>query len=162
FTRIWIPWRRGEVRPGRLAQTYLLRARAAAFLGQKVVIAVYGEVSQAPTDPVSRGPFCRYGRSAAARPPAMLAEVSWYAADEPLLDALTQAFAGTAEPVPSAFSPRIWHLEDGFQTSVPSSLLRLYTGRENDPTALPPLADGVSQASQLTAAISLAYCQPAV
>jgi hypothetical protein len=68
----------------------------------------------------------------------------------------------TAQPVPSATWPRIWYLEDGFQTQVPQELASLYTGRENDPTVLPPDGDGKTQASQLVAAISLAYCQPAV
>ena len=52
--------------------------------------------------------------------------------------------------------------EDGFQTAIPQPLARLYTGHENDPAVLPALGEGESQASQLTAAISLAYCQPAV
>ena len=38
----------------------------------------------------------------------------------------------------------------------------LYTGRENDRTVLPAFGLRRSQSSQLTAAISLAYCQPAV
>jgi hypothetical protein len=257
FTRIWIPWRRGEVRPAPLARTYLFRAELAALLGQKVVIAVYNTARQAPVDAASRRQYCRYARAAVARLPSASAVVIWneansprywpqrpgaaayeallarcydvlhayrrtvnvidstaahydpaqfildlgaayrasgrqrplvdtfghnpypeYAAEAPwathpagtigegdyltLLAALTQAFGGTAQPVPSAAWPHIWYLEDGFQTAVPPSLARLYTGRENDPSVLPPLTDGVSQASQLTAAISLAYCQPAV
>jgi len=258
FTRITIPWRRGEVAPGRLARTYLLRARAAASLGQKVVIAVYNNASQAPRDATSRRQYCRYVRAAVAGLPYMSAVVIWNEANSPrywprsagpaayeallarcydvlhayrpsvnvidstaahydpaqfirdvgaayrasgrvrplvdtfghnpypenaseppwathpdtgtvaegdyqtLVDALTDAFGGTAQPVPSAFWPRIWYLEDGFQTAVPHFLSHLYTGNENDPAVLPPLGDGVSQASQLTAAISLAYCQPAV
>jgi hypothetical protein len=260
FTRITIPWRRGEVVPGPLARTYLLRARLAGNLGQKVVIAVYGRPSQAPTDALSRAQYCSYVRAAVARLPSMSAVVIWNEANSPsfwpqgagagaaayeallarcydvlhayrptvnvvdstaahydpagfilglgaayrasgrarrivdtfghnpypdsaaeppwaihpglgtvaegdyqtLLDALAAAFDGTPQPVPSALWPRIWYLEDGFQTSFPPFLSRLYTGRENDPTVLPPVGEGVSQASQLTAAISLAYCQPAV
>jgi len=81
---------------------------------------------------------------------------------ETLMTALTQAFEFTAQPVPSATWARLWYLEDGFQTSIPRPFERLYTGRENDPTVLPAVGDGKSQASQLAAAISLAYCQPAV
>jgi hypothetical protein len=75
-----------------------------------------------------------------------------------LLAAITQAFQGTAQPVPSATWARIWYLEDGFQTSVPRSLAHLYRGGENDPTVL----SAGAQAAQLTAAIELAFCQPAV
>ena len=78
-----------------------------------------------------------------------------------LISALTQAFEFTAQRVPSASWPRLWYLEDGFQTEIPWPLKLLYTGRENDRTVLPAVAPGRSQASQLTAAISLAYCQPA-
>jgi len=41
-TRITVPWRRGEVRPRRVSQTYLNRAAKAIVLGQDIVIAVYG------------------------------------------------------------------------------------------------------------------------
>jgi hypothetical protein len=75
-----------------------------------------------------------------------------------LIDAYRQAFQFTAQRVPGADWARLWYLEDGFQTAVPPFLARLYTGRENDPTALSPDA----QAAQLTAAIELAFCQPAV
>jgi len=258
FTRITIPWRRGEAAPRRLARTYLARARAAGNLGQKVVIAVFNNASQAPTDRASRAQYCRYVRAAVAALPSMSAVVIWneanspsywprssgaagyeallarcydvlhayrptvnmiestaahydparfildlgaayrasgrarpivdtfghnpypeYAAEPPsathpdtgtigegdyqtLVDALAQAFDGTGQPVPSLLWPRIWYLEDGFQTAIPQPLARLYTGHENDPAVLPALGEGESQASQLTAAISLAYCQPAV
>jgi len=80
-----------------------------------------------------------------------------------LMTAITNAFAATAERVPSATWARLWYLEDGFQTEVPWPFGPLYTGRENDRTALPAVALGAkSQATQLTAAIELAYCQPAV
>jgi len=69
FTRITIPWHRGQVTPGPLAETFLARARAAGVLWQKVVIAVYGDAAQAPTDPTSRA---RTGSTARAKldPPA--------------------------------------------------------------------------------------------
>jgi hypothetical protein len=82
---------------------------------------------------------------------------------ETLMTAITNAFAATAQRVPSATWARLWYLEDGFQTEVPWPFGSLYTGRENDRTALPAVALGSrSQATQLTAAIKLAYCQPAV
>lgn len=257
FTRITIPWHRGEVTPGPLARTYLGRARQAGDLRQKVVIAVYNTAAQAPTGRLGRDQYCRYVRAAVARLPYMSAVVIWNEANSPdywpqsagpasyeallarcydvlhayrptvnvidstaahydpasfilglgaayrasgrarpivdtfghnpypddaaeppwathpagtigegdyqtLVDALTTAFGGTAQPVPSAAWPHIWYLEDGFQTSVPESLLHLYSGRENDPTVLPADGSDPSQISQLTAAISLAYCQPAV
>ena len=80
---------------------------------------------------------------------------------ETLLSALTQAFQFTAQRLPSATWPRLWYLEDGFQTSIPWFFRSLYTGRENDPTVLPAAGPGLTQAAQLTAAVSLAYCQPA-
>jgi hypothetical protein len=262
FTRITIPWRRGEVRPRPVVQTYLHRAAAAGRLQQKVVLAVYGSAADAPTDALSRQQFCRYARSLMARVPAMSAIVIWneansprywpasagarayeallakcwdmlhaarpnvnvvdstashydpagfiralgaayrasgrakpivdtfghnpypdFAAEEPwavhpagatigegdydkLMAAITDAFAFTAQRVPSDSWRRLWYLEDGFQTFVPRFFEwvynGLYTGRENDRTVLPAFGFRRSQSSQLTAAISLAYCQPAV
>jgi len=257
FTRIMIPWRRGEVRLRPVVRTYLSRAAKAGSLRQKIVIAVFADASQAPVDTVAREQYCRYVRTLVARLPYLAAIVIWneansprywpqsagaaayeallarcydvlhalranvnvvdstashydpaafvaelgqayrdsgrerpivdtfghnpypeYAAEDPwathpgtgtigegdyetLMTALSQAFAFTAQPVPSATWPRLWYLEDGFQTSIPWEYAGLYTGRENDPTALPAVGEK-SQASQLTAAISLAYCQPAV
>jgi hypothetical protein len=75
-----------------------------------------------------------------------------------LIAAIKAAFRGTAQPLPSPGGRvRIWYLETGFQTSVDTSKLGLYQGRENV-NVLSPTA----QAQQLTAAIKLAYCQPAV
>jgi hypothetical protein len=83
-----------------------------------------------------------------------------------LMAAITAAFQFTPQRVPSASWRRLWYLEDGFQTAVPPFFTwqfgGLYRGHENDRTVLPPFGFGRSQASQLTAAISLAYCQPAV
>ena len=262
FTRITIPWRRGEVRLRPVVKTYLERAAAAGRLHQKVVLAVYGEAADAPTDAISRGQYCRYVRSLMAGVPAMSAVVIWneansprywpagagarayeallarcwdvlhaarptvnvvestashydpagfigelgaayrasgrqrpiidtfghnpypdFAAEDPwvthpqsgtigegdydaLLAAITQAFASTAQRVPSDSWRRLWYLEDGFQTAVPWFFSWMYTGlyrgHENDRTVLPAFGLGRSQSSQLTAAISLAYCQPAV
>ena len=72
-----------------------------------------------------------------------------------LLAALHEAFDGTGQPVPGERGVTVWYLEDGFQSSENTFL---YSGSETD-------ADPVSeaeQAAQLTAAVQLAYCQPAV
>jgi hypothetical protein len=81
-----------------------------------------------------------------------------------LMAALTEAFQFTAQRVPSASWARLWYLEDGFQTAVPWTLQPYYSGHENDRQVLPAmsLANAESQSDQLVAAISLAYCQPAV
>ena len=258
FTRISIPWRRGQVRQPPVVRTYLERAAKAGALRQKIVLAVYADASQAPVDAVSRSEYCRYVRGLVARLPYMSAVVIWneanslhywpesagaaayeallarcydvlhalrpsvnvvdstashydparfieelgdayrnsgrdrpivdtfghnpypeFAAEDPwathpdsgtigegdyqaLMTALSTAFAFTAQPVPSATWARLWYLEDGFQTTIPWYVAGYYTGHENDPTVLPAAGSDKSQASQLTAAISLAYCQPAV
>ncbi len=258
FTRISIPWRRGELQPRPVVRTYLERAANAAALHQKIVLAVYNEASEAPIDAGSREQYCRYVRGLFMRFPDLAAIVIWneansprywpqsagapayeallarcwdllhafrpmvnvvdstashydpaafiaelgqayrdsgrdrpivdtfghnpypeFAAEDPwathpdtgtigegdyetLIDALTHAFQFTAQRVPGASWARLWYLEDGFQTSVPPIFERLYTGRENDPTVVAAAGAGRSQASQLTAAIALAYCQPAV
>ena len=262
FTRITIPWHRGEVRLGPVVKTYLSRAAAAGKLRQKVVLAVYGGAADAPVDPAARRHFCGYVRNVIARVPAMSAVVIWneansprywpassgaagyeallarcwdvlhaarstvnvvdstashydpagfiralgrayrasgrtrpivdtfghnpypdFAAEDPwaqhpaggtiaegdydqLMAAITDAFQFTGQRVPSASWRRLWYLEDGFQTAVPRFFTwqwsGLYRGHENDRTVLPAFGFGRSQSSQLAAAISLAYCQPAV
>jgi len=86
-----------------------------------------------------------------------------------LVQSLTAAFQGTAQPVPGMNGVGIWYLETGFQTVPPPDKLRFYRGKENDPQPVPAVAparaDGqpaVDQASQLRAAIRLAFCQPLV
>ncbi len=74
-----------------------------------------------------------------------------------LLTELHKAFDGTAQPVPGQGGVTIWYLEDGFQSS-PDAARGLYTGTETDAH---PVSEAV-QAAQLTAAVQLAYCQPAV
>jgi hypothetical protein len=257
-TRITIPWRRGEVRPRRVSQTYLNRAAKAIVLGQDIVIAVYGPASEAPVDALWRSQYCSYVHHVLAVIPRIAGVVIWNEANSPrywpsgagapayeqllatcwdtlhrlrhpvnvidstashydpagfiralgdayresgrmrpivdtfghnpypetaselpwtrhpftdtigegdyaaLVDALTAAFQFTGQPLPSAVSPTLWYLEDGFQTAVPPELQRLYTGRENDPFVVPPIGEGTTQAAQLHDAVDLAYCQPAV
>jgi len=73
-----------------------------------------------------------------------------------LLAALHKAFDGTGQPVPGNGPVSVWYLEDGFQSSPAGSAL--YTGVESDRH---PVSEA-DQATQLTAAVQLAYCQPAV
>jgi hypothetical protein len=72
-----------------------------------------------------------------------------------LLNVLHAAFAGTGQPLPGDRGVSVWYLEDGFQ-STPAAVT--YTGTETDKK---PVTEA-EQAAQLTAAIELAYCQPAV
>ena len=75
-----------------------------------------------------------------------------------LLASIKAAFRGTAQPPPSATGRvRIWYLETGFQTGLDEAKGGLYQGRENVAVLSP-----TAQAEQLSAAIKLAYCQPAV
>ncbi len=69
-----------------------------------------------------------------------------------LLKVLRGAFGGTGQPLPGEHGVSVWYLEDGFQSQEP------YTGTETDKQ---PVSEA-QQAAQLTAAIELAYCQPAV
>ena len=105
-----------------------------------------------------------------------------------LMQILTTAFSGTAQPVPGSGSittpgsgsgskalkqidwpVTIWYLENGFETVVPSDKRARYTGSETNRQLVHPIAPKVrsasvapDQASQLKDAIELAYCQPAV
>jgi hypothetical protein len=72
-----------------------------------------------------------------------------------LLRALRTGFGGTGQPLPGSGGVTVWYLEDGFQTTPGRAL---YTGTETDRR---PVSEA-DQAAQLTAAIRLAYCQPAV
>jgi hypothetical protein len=77
---------------------------------------------------------------------------------EKLVTALTAAFRGTGQPVPSRRGVGIWYLENGFQTAVPANKAASYSGAENDMHAVS--ADAVG--GQLAEALRLAYCQPLV
>jgi hypothetical protein len=85
-----------------------------------------------------------------------------------LLEALADAFRGTAQPLPSATRPSVWYLENGFQTIVPRAKRQHYYGEETDQWAVPPLAPASiepwfrDQAGQLRDALLLAHCQPEV
>jgi hypothetical protein len=86
-----------------------------------------------------------------------------------LMNTLETAFDGTRQPIPGTRGVTIWYVEDGFQTVPAPEKRRFYHGRENDRYALPAVtserhrnAGGIDQATQLKAAIRLAFCQPAV
>jgi hypothetical protein len=72
-----------------------------------------------------------------------------------LLAALTKGFHGTAQPLPGHGGVTVWYLEDGFQTTPGRTI---YSGSE---TEKHPVSEA-QQAAQLTAAVQLAYYQPAV
>lgn len=74
-----------------------------------------------------------------------------------LMQVLNDAFGGTGQPTPGHHGVTIWYLEDGFQSSIDPSKESLYSGQENV-----PVVDPQTQATQLTNALELAYCQPAV
>jgi hypothetical protein len=89
-----------------------------------------------------------------------------------LMAVLHEAFGGTAQPLPGRRGVSIWYMEQGFQTTVDPAKVAFYRGKETDPQPLPPFFASVSarvttglapdQATQLSDALQLAYCQPAV
>jgi hypothetical protein len=92
---------------------------------------------------------------------------------ETLMSVLEEAFGGTAQPVPGEGRVSIWYMEQGFQTTIDPAKASLYRGTETDRQTLPPWtawgAGSASsgrlapdQATQLSDALQLAYCQPAV
>jgi hypothetical protein len=91
-----------------------------------------------------------------------------------LMNALTEAFEGTAQPLPGE-GPSIWWLEVGYQTQIDDSKKYLYQPEENwrgvvpdfvggEPDWPPPSADSPApdQATQLIDSVRLSYCQPYV
>jgi hypothetical protein len=89
-----------------------------------------------------------------------------------LLRVLGDAFGNTGQPLPGEGRVRIWYMEQGFQTQVDQAKAGFYRGAETDRRPLPPwlgrtlAATGSGpapdQATQLTDALNVAYCQPAV
>jgi hypothetical protein len=72
-----------------------------------------------------------------------------------LLAALRKGFRDTGQPLPGQKGVTVWYLEDGFQTTPARAV---YSGIETEKR---PVTED-RQAAQLTAAVQLAYCQPAV
>ena len=89
-----------------------------------------------------------------------------------LMSVLGEAFGGTGQPLPGQGRVSIWYMEQGFQTAVDPAKAGLYHGTETDRRALPAwlgrtlatVTEGPApdQATQLTDALNVAYCQPAV
>ena len=90
-----------------------------------------------------------------------------------LMSALTEAFRRHGQPLPGQGRVAIWYMEQGFQTTVDPAKASLYRGAETIRDALPPwLSRTVAassdqdaapdQATQLTDALQVAYCQPGV
>ena len=75
-----------------------------------------------------------------------------------LLAAIRTGFDGTGQPLPGDAGVSVWYLEDGFQSQPPVFSAELYSGGETDRHVV----DEQRQAAQLTAAVDLAYCRPAV
>jgi hypothetical protein len=74
-----------------------------------------------------------------------------------LVAAYAEAFAGTDQPTIGS-GPRIWYLENGFETSISSSKRSLYNGVERARTVGPDAL----HAEQLVDSVRFAYCQPYV
>jgi hypothetical protein len=111
-----------------------------------------------------------YPTNSAERPWAPHKGASIAEGDYPkLMAALQGAFDGTGQPLPGQGAVRIWYLEQGFQSTIPTDKLALYSGRESDKFALqsssPRATAGLAtadQGTQLSDAVALAYCQPGV
>jgi hypothetical protein len=120
-----------------------------------------------------------YGTYSAERPwlvhsnSTAISQGDWHA----LMDALTQAFQGTAQPIPGECATScvaIWYLEAGYQTTIDPAKRRFYTGVEPwvnlvpaaggppDPPDPPATSWAPDQATQLRDGLRLAYCQPYV
>jgi hypothetical protein len=89
-----------------------------------------------------------------------------------LMALLAEAFGGTGQPLPGQRRVSIWYMEQGFQTAVEPAKATLYRGAETDRQLLPAFfalaaaratdQPAPDQATQLSDALDLAYCQPAV
>ena len=92
-----------------------------------------------------------------------------------LMQALYDAYDGTAQPIPGEEGVTIWYLEMGYQTTIDASKASLYHGSESDPhpvasaagsepSAPAPADDSLApdQGTQLLDGVRLAFCQPYV
>lgn len=75
-----------------------------------------------------------------------------------LIAALLEAFGSTDQPLPGSDGVSIWYVEDGFQTTIPTSKMALYAGKENSHL----VSHDFLHREQLLDAVRLAYCQPNV
>ncbi len=121
-----------------------------------------------------------YGTFSAERPwfvhssSTAISEGDWGA----LMYALSQAFEGTAQPIPGECSGgscvSIWYLEAGYQTTVDPAKAMFYSGFEPwkhlvpaaggppDPPVPAETSWAPDQATQIRDGLRLAYCQPYV
>ena len=58
--RVTLQWRPGQTIADDDGRTYLRRAQNAAFLGERIVLAVYGPASSPPTTPDAQAQYCSY------------------------------------------------------------------------------------------------------
>ncbi len=89
-----------------------------------------------------------------------------------LMAVLQEAFGGTGQPIPGQKRVSIWYMEQGFQTTIDPAKTALYRGTESIKQVLPPFFERAAtsvtsgpapdQATQLSDALQLAYCQPGV
>lgn len=89
-----------------------------------------------------------------------------------LMQTLTSAFSGTAQPIPGQGTTKIWYLAQGYQTAPDPAKASLYSGTETDAHPIAAWSQdegsdsgtgpGVDQAVQLQDAVATAYCQPNV
>ena len=89
-----------------------------------------------------------------------------------LMSTLAEAFGGTGQPLPGKGRVAIWYMEQGFQTTIDPAKAGFYRGTESIGDALPPWVSRTTasatvgaapdQATQVTDALRLAYCQPGV
>jgi hypothetical protein len=74
-----------------------------------------------------------------------------------LVAAYAEAFGGTDQPTIGS-GPRIWYLENGFETTIASAKQSLYSGVERART----VGSQALHAEQLVDSVRFAYCQPHV
>lgn len=121
-----------------------------------------------------------YGDHSAQRPwkehsgATTISQGNWQA----LMQALHDAYDGTAQPIPGEEGTEIWYMEMGYQTTPDVGKADLYSGGENDPrpvvdedgnggwndegTAVEGDTLAPDQATQIVDALRLAFCQPYV
>ena len=89
-----------------------------------------------------------------------------------LIGVLRQAFGGTGQPLPGRRHVSIWYMEQGFQTTIDPTKVSLYRGTETVRQVLTPFfalaasapstGPARDQATQISDALQVAYCQPTV
>ena len=67
--RVTLPWRPGQVRPDKLQGVYLHRIARLVQLNDRVILAVYGTASDAPTTRKARDQYCTFLKGVVRRIP---------------------------------------------------------------------------------------------